>query len=69
MAQILFLSSQNSLSVVTVPSQPVEQIAVCEPIIYLEAIVDGDLTGHSFSWGQISGSPTVTLLPVPGYDT
>lgn len=69
MAQILFLSSQNSLSVVTFPSQTVEQIAVCEPIVYLEAIVDGDLTGHSFGWVQISGSPTVTLLPVPGYDT
>ena len=38
-----------------------EQLITCAPIVYLEAIVNGDLSGHIFEWVQISGTPTVTL--------
>ena len=69
MAQILFISSGVSLGIITFPSQNVEQNAVCDPIVYLEAIIAGDPTGHTFEWVQMSGSPVVELLPVPGFET
>lgn len=38
-----------------------EQLITCDPFVYLEASVSGDLSGHNFEWVQISGTPTVTL--------
>lgn len=69
MAQILFLSSQSTLGVISIsPLTVIEQTAVCDPLVYLEAVVIGETAGHSFSWEQISGSPTVTLLSVFGFE-
>lgn len=40
-----------------------EQLVTCAPIVYLEASVDGDMNGHTFEWVQMTGIPTVTLMP------
>lgn len=40
-----------------------EQVVTCVPIVYLEASVDGDMNGHTFEWVQMTGIPTVTLMP------
>ena len=37
-----------------------DQVVLCEEIISLEAVVTGDLFGHSIEWEQIEGTP-VTL--------
>lgn len=39
-----------------------EQVVTCAPIVYLEATVIGDISGHTFEWVQMTGTPTVTLI-------
>lgn len=60
MPQILMLS-QRVLNSVALLSAGENQSAICNPVVYLEATVQGDLAGHATHWEQISGSPTVTL--------
>ena len=38
-----------------------DQIHICTPIIYLQAIVTGDMSGHTLEWEQIEGT-AVTLI-------
>lgn len=59
MTQILRVSTEMSDRVVLHPLE--NQVAICEPIVYLEAAVDGDLSRHLFEWEQISGTPIVDL--------
>lgn len=64
MAQILWVSCvqrgyQNKLI-----NAGSNQIVVCAPIVYLEALTTGDLTGSTTEWVQLSGTPTVTLITV-----
>lgn len=64
MAQILWLSvyrnGHNNLLV----SAGDDQTVVCAPIVYLEAIVNGDITGNTTEWVQLSGTPSVSIIPV-----
>ena len=64
MPQILWLSSRKNLSTVGLLSAGDDQAAICDPIIYLEATISGDLTGHTTLWEQVSGTPTVDLIIV-----
>lgn len=62
MAQLLFISfdiKQNNVSLVS-PGE--DQVVVCAPMVYLEATLAGDITGHTTEWVQLSGTPTVTLF-------
>lgn len=61
----------QSLNVSSLVSKPVNlvsagdnQVAICEPIVYLQATVIGDLSRHYTSWEQISGIPLVNLIAV-----
>jgi hypothetical protein len=63
MSQILRLNVFKRKSGVELLSAGDEQLVTCAPIVYLEASVSGDLLGHNFEWVQISGTPTVTLMP------
>lgn len=63
MTQILNVSSLVSKPVDLVTAGD-DQVAICEPIVYLEATVNGDLSYHHTLWEQISGTPTVTLVNV-----
>lgn len=61
----------QSLNVSSLVSKPVSlvsagdnQVAICEPIVYLQATVDGDLSRHYTEWEQISGVPMVSLITV-----
>ena len=38
-----------------------DQQRICDPIVYLQATVNGNLSGHTFLWELISGEP-VTLI-------
>lgn len=60
MTQILNVSSLVSKPVDLVTAGG-DQVAICEPIVYLEATVDGDLSHHHTQWEQISGTPIVDL--------
>lgn len=62
-SQILRTTSHRRRSSVDLISAGDIQNVTCAPIVYLEATVNGDLTGHSVEWVQISGTPTVTLEP------
>ncbi len=63
MSQILRLNVFKRKSGVELQSAGDEQIVTCAPIVYLEAPVDGDMNGHTFEWVQMTGIPTVTLMP------
>lgn len=63
MSQILRLNVFKRKSGVELLSAGDEQLVTCAPIVYLEASVDGDMNGHTFEWVQITGIPTVTLMP------
>ena len=43
------------------------QVVVCAPIVYLEATVSGEIEDHAYEWVQLTGTPLVDLLPVPGF--
>lgn len=64
MAQILFLSTKQALNSITLVTAGPEQQTLCDPIVYLEAIVVGEIAGHSFQWEQISGTPAVDIITV-----
>lgn len=61
MAQILWLSSNLSRNNLQLNSAGSDQIVVCAPIIYLDANVAGDLSGHTTEWVQLDGTPSVTI--------
>ena len=63
MPQILMLSGR-SISTVGLMSAGEDQVAICNPVVYLEATIIGDLTGHTTEWVQMSGTPTVSLIVV-----
>lgn len=62
-SQIIRTTSHRRRSSVELISAGDTQNVTCAPIVYLEATVNGDLTGHPVEWVQISGTPTVTLEP------
>ena len=59
--QIGFSHRQRLFSQVTLRTAGEDQTHICTPTIYLEGIVDGDLSGHTIEWEQIGGS-LVTLI-------
>lgn len=63
MSQILRLNVFKRKSGVELLSAGDEQVVTCAPIVYLEASVDGNLNGHTFEWVQMTGIPTVALIP------
>lgn len=47
---------QNDIILITAGE---DQQRVCSPMIYLEATINGNLTGHTFLWELIQGTPVV----------
>lgn len=66
MPQILMLSTHRH-NAVNLVSAGDDQLAICNPLIYLEAVVAGSLIGHTSEWVQLSGTPTVTLISTSAY--
>ena len=64
MAQILWLSVAKKHGNNVLVTAGTIQTVVCAPIVYLEATVNGDLTGRQTEWVQISGTPTVDIITV-----
>lgn len=64
MAQILNISISKRLPPITILTAGDTQQVVCTPMVYLSAIVDGDLVGHTTLWEQVEGVPTVDLQVV-----
>ena len=66
--QVTFSNRSRLLSQVILLTAGEDQFHICTPTIYLEAIVVGNITGHSVQWEQLSGTPVVlfdsnTLTP------
>lgn len=62
-SQIIRTTSHRRRSSVDIISAGDTQYVTCAPIVYLEATINGNLTGHPVEWVQLSGTPTVTLEP------
>jgi len=58
--QVTFSTRHRQFKQITLRTAGEDQTHICSPTIYLEAEVDGDLSGHFVEWEQISGT-TVTL--------
>lgn len=66
MPQILWVASRRKIPAVSIVTAGEDQNAICVPAVYLEAVIDGSLLGHTAQWEQVSGSPIVELLSVGG---
>ena len=60
--QVIRLGMHRRLRAVEIISAGDEQLVTCNPIVYLEATVEGNLNNHTTEWVQITGTPIVTLF-------
>ena len=45
-----------------------DQLVICDPTVFLSAIVIGDLAGHTILWEQIDGTAVTFLTPLNQFD-
>ena len=62
--QVSFSAKTTPKGIITNFTAGPDQVVVCDTTVFLEATVNGDLTGHTFLWEQIDGDPVTFLTPL-----
>lgn len=69
MDNVIFISTRSGKGTIELVTAGEEQLAICAPIVYLSATVNGDLTNVPTEWVQLTGTPTVTIENVNKTDS
>lgn len=69
MDNVIFISTRSGKGTIELVTAGEEQLAICAPIVYLSATVNGDLTNVPTEWVQLSGTPSVTIENVNKTDS
>ena len=62
--QVSFSTKSTPKGIINSFSAGPDQVVVCDTTVFLEAVVDGDLDGHTIIWEQVSGDPVIFNTPL-----